>query len=446
MNKRIVFLGSLLLGLSIICNFLFLDIVTAQQAQVYGYKTYSKNVVIEIDGEILKLDVQPMIVDDRTLVPFRKILEALGAKVDWYGETRKVTAIKDNLVIELRIDNKVALINKEATELEVPAMIVEGRTLIPARFIAEALGCSVDWNGNTRTVSIDTLIEKNSNKKEFSFQGIVIGDSEDKVIEALGSPPRKDLSKYGFTWYIYNGDYSKYIQIGIKDNKVVGIYTNARNWKSDKKITIGSTKKEVNSKYSNPLSGIKKGNTIYNLDTSQGDTYLIDDYYITIFYDKYNDNTVTAVLLIEKETEETLNSFFGEPSYELRKSYERQSIDLANAIRARHNKPAYIWDENISSVARKHSQDMGDRNYFSHQNPDGKSPFDRIENNNLKFIMAAENIAAGQPSAIIAHENWMNSEGHRKNILGDCKKMGVGVYLGGSYHIYYTQNFYTPKN
>lgn len=446
MKKRIVFFVLALLVLNLLGNFSFVDIASAQEASQYGYTTFSKDVKVEIDGGLLNFDVPPMIIDERTVVPFRGILEALGAKVGWDGDTRTVTAIKDDLIIKLQIDSKVALINKETTELDVPAMIVEGRTLIPARFISEALGCKVDWSGNTRTVIINTSVEEINNDKEFSFQGIAIGDSEEKVINALGEPARKDLSKYGFRWYIYNGDYSKYIQVGIKDNKVVGIYTNASNWKSNKGIMIGTAKQEVNSKYTNPLSGIKKGNTIYNLDNSQGDTYLIDDYYTTIFYDKHNGNTVTAALLIEKETEEELNSFFGKASDELRKSYEKQIFDLANAARVRFNKPAYVWDESISNVARKHSQDMADRNYFSHANPDGKDPFARMEDNNLEFMMAAENIAAGQTSAIFAHENWMNSEGHRKNILGDCKKIGVGVYFGGSYHVYYTQNFYTPRN
>lgn len=443
MKKRIVLFVLVLFAVNFLGSFIVNDVAIAQEA--LQYTSISKDVKVQLDGKLLSFDVPPMIIDDRTVVPFRGILEALGAEVGWNGDTRTVTAIKDDLIIKLQIDSKIALINEENTELDVPAMIVEGRTLIPARFISEALGCEVDWVNSTRTVVINTSAHKIKNDSEFSFQGIAIGDSEESVIKALGNPARKDLSKYDFKWYIYNGDYSKYIQVGIKNNKVVGIYTNASNWKSKKGIMIGTSKNDVSSKYSNPLSGIKKGNTIYNLDNSGGDTYLIDDYYTTIFYDKHNGNTVTSVLLIEKETEEALNSFFGKASDELRKSFERQSFDLTNAIRVRFNKTAYEWDESVSSVARKHSQDMADRNYFSHVNPDGKDPFTRMEENNLEFMMAAENIAAGQPNAIIAHENWMNSEGHRKNILGDSKKLGVGVYFGGSYHVYYTQNFYTPR-
>ena len=86
---------------------------------------------------------------------------------------------------------------------------------------------------------------------------------------------------------------------------------------------------------------------------------------------------------------------------------------------------------------------MNDKNYFDHTNKENKSPFDRMEEEGINYKNAGENIAAGQSSAIYAHHAWMNSLGHRKNILGDYKYIGVGVIFGGYYNIYYTQNFYT---
>ncbi|MCG8540362.1 MAG: stalk domain-containing protein [Clostridia bacterium] len=444
LTRKFILILMILIPLSI---FSIKELSIAQAVTKYQYPSIHQNVRVKLDGHILNFDVSPIIIDGRTLVPFRVILETLGAKVGWHEDTRTVTAIKDDLIIELKIDSVEALLNKEKIDLDVPAMIKDGRTLIPVRFIAEALGCTVDWDVNSRTVMITSpSIGEISMDREFSFQGIGIGDTEGKIINILGEPARKDLSKYGFKWYIYNGDYSKYIQVGIKNNRVVGIYTNASNWESKEGIKIGTRKREVNNRYGTALTGIKKGNTIYKLESSEADTYLIDDYYVTIFYDFHRGNTVTAILLIEKETEEALNSFFGKTSSELKKSYERQIFDLANAIRARFNKAQYRWDDKISSLAREHSKDMADKNYFSHENLKGKSPFDRMEDNNIDFTRAAENIAAGQPNAIFAHENWMNSKGHRQNILGECEVLGVGVYFGGKYKIYYTQNFCTISN
>ena len=104
-------------------------------------------------------------------------------------------------------------------------------------------------------------------------------------------------------------------------------------------------------------------------------------------------------------------------------------------------------EENIffMSERRAHSQDMIDRNFFDHTNPDGKSPFDRMRDNGLSYSMAAENIAVGYPSPEAVVEGWMNSEGHRANILGGCKELGVGLALGGSYGSYWTQCFATVR-
>ncbi|SKC75996.1 CAP-associated domain-containing protein [Maledivibacter halophilus] len=445
MKKRTISFVIFFMVLSSISLYIFNYIVTEQGIRKYKSILFSNNVKVEVNGDLLEFDMEPIIINNRTLVPFREILEVLDAQAKWDGSTGTITAIKGNMTITLQVNSEVAFINMEKTELDVSAVIVEGKTLVPVRFISEALRCKVDWDNETRTVVINKLSDDNNKDKEFVFRGITIGDSKDKVIKTLGEPMRQDLSKYGFKWYIYNEDYSKYIQVGIDDNKVVGIYTNASNWKSKKGIMVGTTRNEIRSNYSEPLSSIKKGNTIYNLENSKANTYLINNYYITLFYDIYNNDAVTAVLLVEKEIEEGFDSFFGRASKELKESYERQIFDLTNAIRSRFNKTPYIWDDSVSKVARRHSQDMADRNYFSHNNPEEKTPFDRMKENNLDFIMAGENIAAGQPSAIFAHECWMNSKGHRKNILGDFKKLGVGLYFGGTYHIYYTQNFFTPS-
>lgn len=446
MNRIIRKIFFFLFVFSILISTLINGNSSAMENIVLGKTSISKDVKVKLDEQFLDFDVSPMIINNRTLVPFRGILEALGAEVSWTGEDRTVLAKKNDLNIKLKIDSTKALVNNKEIDLDVPARIIDGRTLIPARFISEELGYTVGWDGNMRIVTISTSNNSNDkdSDKEFTFQGIAIGDSEKKVTNILGQPSRKDLSKYGFSWYIYNGDYSRYIQVGISNNRVVGIYTNASNWVSNGGVKLTTSQEEVRNIYGQPLTGITKGNTVYKIESSESDTYLIEAYYTTIFYDLHRDKTITSVLLIDKEVEESLNSYFGEASDELKRSYERQVFDLANAIRTRFNKASFDWDDKISDVAKNHSEDMARKDYFSHVNLEKESPFERMEKNNIKYIKAAENIAAGQPSPIFAHEGWMNSAGHRKNILGDCEKLGVGVYLGGNYNVYYTQNFYTP--
>ena len=87
---------------------------------------------------------------------------------------------------------------------------------------------------------------------------------------------------------------------------------------------------------------------------------------------------------------------------------------------------------------------MAENNYFGHTNLNGESPFDRLAEDNIDFTMAGENLAAGQPSSIFAHQGLMNSEGHRKNILKkDFRQMSVGVSFQEDGHPLYTETFLT---
>jgi uncharacterized protein YkwD len=283
-------------------------------------------------------------------------------------------------------------------------------------------------------------------RRAVQVDGVAIGDAVSKVIETFGEPARKDASEYGFEWYIYNRDYRNYTQIGVQDGKVVALYSAGERWATDRGIRIGSTESEVRRIYGDPLEAIRKGNTRFILSSQQTNTavYLLEGGYVTFFYDKFLNNTVAAVQVVERSVEESLRDFYGAPSERLRESYERQIFDLANAFRVRMGKAPFTWDETIAETARKHSRDMAEREYFAHVNPDGLSPFDRMKADGIQYLAAAENIAAGLSNAIFAHAGWINSEGHRANLLGETSRLGVGVFFGGKMSVYYTQNFYTP--
>lgn len=113
-----------------------------------------KEITLKADGKVLKTDVAPVIVNDRTLVPIRVISEASGAVVEWDG-VEKVAGIKSEKVkIKLKIDSSEALVNDKKVQLDAPAQIISDRTMVPVRFVAESFGYTVEWNGETRTVSL----------------------------------------------------------------------------------------------------------------------------------------------------------------------------------------------------------------------------------------------------------------------------------------------------
>lgn len=120
-------------------------------------------------------------------------------------------------------------------------------------------------------------------------------------------------------------------------------------------------------------------------------------------------------------------------------SYEEQVINLVNEVRAQNglNKLTANWQ--LSRVARYKSQDMHDNGYFSHTSPVYGSPFDMIKNFGISYRTAGENIARGQRTPQEVMNDWMNSSGHRANILNaSFTQIGVGYVSDGNY---WTQMF-----
>lgn len=131
------------------------------------------------------------------------------------------------------------------------------------------------------------------------------------------------------------------------------------------------------------------------------------------------------------------------PEADASSSFEQQVFQLVNQERAKQGLSPLTWNEDLANVARAHSKDMNDRKFMDHTNPDGLSPFDRMKNYGIKYTRAAENIAAGQTTPQAVMNGWMNSSGHRANILNpNLTQIGVGYYKGnGPYKTYWTQCF-----
>lgn len=116
--------------------------------------TENKPIKVLLNGKTLGFDVDPYIKNGRTLVPFRKIFEAFGMKVDWNETNRTVLATGDTAEIRLTIGSSIAYVNGSKKPLDVPAEITKSRTFVPLRFVSENLGGIVKWDGDSRTVTI----------------------------------------------------------------------------------------------------------------------------------------------------------------------------------------------------------------------------------------------------------------------------------------------------
>jgi len=121
---------------------------------------------------------------------------------------------------------------------------------------------------------------------------------------------------------------------------------------------------------------------------------------------------------------------------------EKEVFTLVNQERAKQGLAALKENVELSKVARTKSEDMAKNNYFSHTSPTYGSPFDMMKQFGITYTAAGENIAMGQPTATSVMNGWMNSPGHRANILSkDFTEIGVGLAKNANGSIYWTQDF-----
>ncbi|MBG9450856.1 serine protease [Cytobacillus firmus] len=282
-------------------------------------------------------------------------------------------------------------------------------------------------------------------EQTFSIHNIEIGDDKAEIEKNLGPSIRISANEYGTDWHAYHDHYQNFVMVAYdKQEKAAGIYTNQDLISSTKEIAYGTPKASVAEQLGKPLDRMRKDLVIFQLEENRDyDLYELDGNYVTIFYDKHRDNTVTSIQIISKSLEKQKESFYANASSVLKEGFEWQLFDITNAERVNHGVPVLEWDDTVKETARKHSSDMAENNYFDHTNLQGLSPFDRMQADEVSFMLAGENLASGQFSSIFAHEGLMNSLGHRKNILRrDYEFLGVGVAFNSKSQPYYTENFY----
>lgn len=144
----------------------------------------ANTIPVFVDGVQISFDQQPIIRDDRTLVPLRGVFEALGATVYWNNDTRSVTAYKDDTTVELAIGSSTMYVNGQPKYLDVAGQIINDRTMVPLRAISEAFEAIVYWDNDTRTVRV------------YSDKSTIPSDPDEPDVEApdVDTPNNPDVS------------------------------------------------------------------------------------------------------------------------------------------------------------------------------------------------------------------------------------------------------------
>lgn len=252
------------------------------------------------------------------------------------------------------------------------------------------------------------------------------GDSIDTLIGNFGEPGRVVSTEYDFELYVYNNTYTRLLLVAVKDNMIIGFYTDSEDF------------------YYN---GIAYGERLEKVNKALGKSYEVTDvltyddgkYSLRLFIDVPGGGTVTGIYL--------LGNTIKEDKYtdKVKRDAEQLLLDLTNSIRARHDLPLLSWSSSAALSSRKHSLDMAENSFFSHIGSDLTDPGLRLNASGISYVAAGENIIAGYYSVIYASHAWFNSPEHRKNILDErfCN-IGIGFeYLQDSiYKTYITQAFY----
>lgn len=233
---------------------------------------------IIIDNKELKMDVNPVIENGRTLVPFRPLFEALGLNVKWDGKNKGIyadTKTKNGSFIKyisLIVGEKDAVISNygKSSVLDVPPVIKDGRTMVPLRFVSEALDMDVKWDEVNKLISV--------NSKEFSLdkEGFIVKRNESIILksdkEFIEIKDYADYSKYFLALgedhklYIVAKSDLKYRQISKEENNIIDLfyitYYNGRFYYVDKLDNISTIVKKTDGEKETYFSTISCGSTV----------------------------------------------------------------------------------------------------------------------------------------------------------------------------------------
>ena len=250
----------------------------------------------------------------------------------------------------------------------------------------------------------------------YNYKQIKFSSTSTSVKSILGEPQNKykdTTQDKTFVVYVYYTDYTDLAIFTFTDGELTQFFT------------YSATAK------------VSQGDTHYGLYCKSAPKE-IGDISLKVYSDTHKDKldycfyaTVGDNYNMKKTTNYTLN--------------EKINFHLTNGLRAINGLKKLEYCSTASNVARAHSADMGERNYFDHKNPEGLRSSDRLTAAGINWRACGENIAAGYPDPYDMANGWYNSEGHRKNILNsNYSHLGIGFAYNqnSEYRFYGTQNFY----
>lgn len=336
------------------------------------------------------------------------------------------------------IDNQVMIINDRFTSETETIELTEKKLDLKSNSVSKDLKASVSLGEGLHTF---------------------IGQTVEFVETKWGEPERIDLSAYDYDWWIYpNAFKDAYVQIGVEDGQIRTIYGIGEGLPTGP-IQIGTSRSELSSLFSfDQEVSFNLNNSSFQFKLSDEDLEMrpiiqVNGVFIQLYFDLFTQKLSSiryldsATIVKHRPYSVVYRGNLIEPRpltneqwREIEKGSSLQIFEITNKMRKRHELSELTWDVETAYVAFQHSEEMQVNNFFSHTSPNNGELKDRLKKQGVLYQLAGENIAAKYVDGIAAVEGWLNSEGHRINLLHeDFTHLGVGVS-----ERYYTQNFITP--
>lgn len=303
------------------------------------------------------------------------------------------------------------------------------------------IGWDTDFSVVTKNLEVRPVYEEV--KQVFSFKELEMGDSKEKMLDKMGEPDRVDPSLTYYDWYVYKGNYTEYMQIGIHNGVISAFFSPNGTWLfNERDISLRDSKEDVENALGpefelirqNPLTNRSRAHRRYERDGIE---------YHMMFEVNQHPAELMGVFVEFSETASPINSssFESEDREAFIAAQEKMLAELINVERAGKGLTILGSNEPLTDAARFHSRHMLDYHYFDHVSPDGLTLQDRLREFNVSFSLAGENLAYGIRTAIDAHQGLMNSYRHRENILYETYDyVGIG-FKEGQGGTYWTQKF-----
>ncbi|WEG15747.1 CAP domain-containing protein [Alkalihalophilus pseudofirmus] len=320
----------------------------------------------------------------------------------------------------------------------------------------EAIAAADEIVVETAPVENENESKTTSTTGNFESDEPLLGAGVEEVKELFGEPSRIDPSAFGYDWWVYEEE-DYYHLIGIEQEQVVTTFTSWSELNSEETM-FGESYQTLDERYTfTQQVELRAGGNHYQFELTPEDRNMrpiveVDDGWMQLYFDIHTNELSSIRYLTDevllKQRPYSVSYRGALPEEENVKEAEWEEIEagqarhifsFTNVLRERHGLEPFTWNGEVSDVAYLHSRDMQEEQYFSHTSPIYGELSDRFDRGELNYRLAGENIAAQYVDGLAATEGWLNSEGHRVNVLHEeFEELGVGVYKD-----FYTQNFMT---